>query len=435
MEGTSLTPDRDGVAAATRGTARPDARPAGHAAPAATWATVAHVMTVPISLGFLRGQIEFMRRRGYHVHAIASPGPELDEFARAEAVAVHPVPMTRTISPLRDLGSLWRLWRTLRRIRPDVVHAHFAKSGLLGMLAALLAGVPVRVYHQRSLNYLAYSGLRRRVLLGAERVTCFIAHRVLSVSHSNRMLTIQEGICASAKIEVLAGGSGQGVDAAGRFAPAPPAVRCATRAEHGIPQDATVIGFVGRMVREKGIVELAAAWRQLRNVNEGLHLLLVGPLEKSRPEETLRAELLADLREDPRVHLVGLVRDTPRFYAAMDVVALPTYREGFPNVALEAAAMELPIVASTIPGCTDAVQDGVTGTLVAPRDAAALARSLQRYVFDPELRAEHGRAARRRVLAEYRPQAIWEAIDAEYRNLLRVPAHAPDEARGGAAPG
>ncbi len=430
MDGASLTPERDGVASATKGARSPQASHARPAAPPAAQASIAHIMTVPISLGFLRGQIEFMRRRGYYVHAIASPGPELDEFARAEAAPVHPIAITRTLSPLRDLGSLWRLWRTLRRIRPDIVHAHFAKSGLLGMIAALLAGVPVRVYHQRSLNYLAYSGLRRRLLLCTERVTCLIAHRVLSVSGSNRMLSIEEGICPSAKIEVLAGGSGQGVDASGRFRPAPSAIRFATRAEHGIPKDAAVIGFVGRLAHGKGIVELGSAWRQLRDRDAGLHLLLVGPLEMARPEEALPRSLLAELRGDPRVHFAGVVRDTPRFYAAMDVVALPTHREGFPNVALEAAAMELPIVATSVPGCIDAVQDGVTGTLVPPRDAAALARALQRYISEPELRAYHGRAARRRVLAEYRPEAIWEAIEAEYRNLLAASVHVPDLARG-----
>jgi hypothetical protein len=118
---------------------------------------IAHVMTVPKSFAFLRGQVGFMRAAGFSLHAIASPGPELDEFGREESVPVHAVKITRAISPLDDLVSLWRLWRVLRSIRPDVVHAHFAKSGMLGMIAATAARVPVRVYHQRSLNYVAYS--------------------------------------------------------------------------------------------------------------------------------------------------------------------------------------------------------------------------------------------------------------------------------------
>jgi glycosyltransferase involved in cell wall biosynthesis len=136
--------------------------------------------------------------------------------------------------------------------------------------------------------------------------------------------------------------------------------------------------------------------------------------------------VVAGLRADPRVHLTGVEWDTPPLYAAMDVVALPTYREGFPNVALEAAAMALPIVATRVPGVVDAVQDEVTGTLVAPRDAAALAGALQRYLGDPALRDRHGQAARRRVLAEFRREAIWEATAAEYRSAMAThPSHLP----------
>jgi glycosyltransferase involved in cell wall biosynthesis len=172
---------------------------------------------------------------------------------------------------------------------------------------------------------------------------------------------------------------------------------------------------MGRVARDKGVVELANAWSRLRETHPRLHLLLCGQLEvEGAPMESA----VAALQADARVHFTGLDWNTPSLYAAMDVVALPTYREGFPNVALEAAAMELPIVATSVPGCTDAVQDGVTGTLVAPRDATALADALERYLADPRLRARHGEAGRRRVLAEFRRDAICEAIAAEYRTLL-----------------
>ena len=187
------------------------------------------------------------------------------------------------------------------------------------------------------------------------------------------------------------------------------------RAEHGIPDDALVIGFVGRLAPDKGMVELAGAWNQLRAREPRAHLLLVGWWTELGSGLT---ELGVALRCDPRVHFIGPRNDLPRMYAAMDVLALPTYREGFPNVALEAAAMALPIVATSVSGCVDAVQDGVTGTLVSARDADALATALQRYLADQPLRERHGAAGRRRVLAEFRREAIWEAIAAEYRSLL-----------------
>lgn len=376
--------------------------------------TVVHVMTVPISLAFLSGQVSHMRGCGFSLHAITSPGPELAQFAEREGATVHAIPMARAITPIRDLSAVWQLWRTLRAIQPDIVHAHTPKGGLLGMIAATLAGTPVRVYHMRGLAFLTESGSRRWMLRVTERISCALARRVLAVSHSMRSIAVEEGLCRPEKIKVLLGGSGNGVDAKGRLKPMDQTARCSARAQYGIPQSATVVGFVGRLARDKGIVELAAAWNLLRERHPGLQLLLVGWDEL----EPALADLGAALRADERVHVTGPQSEMARLYAAMDVVALPTYREGFPNVALEAAAMALPIVATSVPGCVDAVQDGVTGTLVPAHDATALAAALERYLSDPPLRVRHGEAGRHRVLTSFRQEAIWDAIAAEYRSLL-----------------
>jgi glycosyltransferase involved in cell wall biosynthesis len=282
------------------------------------------------------------------------------------------------------------------------------------MAAAAHARTPVRVYHLHGLRFVTASGWRRWVLRVAERTSCALAHRVLAVSPSLRALVVEEGLCPQDKVRVLRAGTVNGVDAE-RFAPLAPAVRSATRARHGIPDDALVVGFVGRLTRDKGLVELARAWRELR-ADGRLHLLLVGPHD---PSDAPPADVLAELREDPRVHRTGQVADTPPLYAAMDVLALPTHREGFGQVALEAAAMTLPVVATRVTGCVDAVRDGVTGTLVPARDAAALAAALRRYLDDPALRSSHGACARRRALAEFAPQALREALAAEYDELLR----------------
>jgi glycosyltransferase involved in cell wall biosynthesis len=378
-------------------------------------ATVAHVMTSAGSLVFLGGQASFMRAAGFAIHAIASPDPYLSTFRDKEGATVHPVPMTRAITPFADLLALWRLCRVLRRVRPDIVHAHTPKGGLLGMLAAYFCRAPVRIYHLRCLRYESAAGASRQLLRFCEWLTCLLAHRVISVSHSLRNIVIKEGLCGADKVTVLIGGSGNGVDATGRFKPMEESVRLATRARLQIPPDALVIGFVGRLGRDKGIVELADAWKLLRESDSRLHLMFAGEVEAVNP---VPPGTVAALRADPRVHFTGWDWNTPPLYAGMDVVALPTYREGFPNVALEAAAMALPIVATAVPGCVDAIQDGITGLLVPPRDPAALAAALHRYLVDPTTRARHGAAGRRRVLAEFRREAIWEAIAAEYRQLL-----------------
>jgi glycosyltransferase involved in cell wall biosynthesis len=187
------------------------------------------------------------------------------------------------------------------------------------------------------------------------------------------------------------------------------------RARLGISPDAAVLGFVGRLVRDKGIAELAAAWGMLRDEFPGAHLVLVGPEEPQDPVPPGTMELL---RQDPRVHLVGPADSAP-WYAAMDVLLFPSYREGFPNVPLEAAAMGLPVVATRIPGCVDAVADGETGTLVPPRDAGALAGAVRPYLASPALRSQHGRRGRERALRDFGQEAIWAALHAEYLRLLR----------------
>jgi len=381
-----------------------------------------HITTVPESLGFLTGQIAYMTAHGVTVAAISSPGDALQTFATREGVPTFAVPMARQITPLRDIRSVWQIYRVLRRVRPHIVHAQTPKGGLLGTIAAWLAGTPVRIYHIRGLPLMTARGARRRLLWTTERIACALSHAVLCVSHSIRDVAVAEQLCPPDKITVLLGGSGNGVDAEGRFDPQREPDRRDRAREHlGIPPNADVIGFVGRVVRDKGVIELATAWSTLRDAYRNAHLLIVGPLE---PQDPIPRDVEDLLRHDPRVHLTGQVRETAPLYPAMDLVVLPTYREGFPNVPLEAASMELPVVATRVPGCTDAVEDGVTGTLVPPRDAAALADAIGSYLRDADRRRSHGRAGRRRVLKSFRRELIWEALRTYYTTLLEPPGYA-----------
>ena len=380
--------------------------------------SLTHITTIPESFGLLAGQIPYMLARGIAISAISSPGEALDALAQREGVPVYAVPMARRITPVEDLTAVWRIYRVLRRIRPMIVHAQTPKGGLLGTIGAWLARVPIRVYHIRGLPLTTATGLRRTILRATERVACKLATQVLCVSHSIRDVAVAERLCDASRINVLRGGSGNGVDARGRFDPERVRPeRDAMRALLGIPTDAIVAGFVGRIVRDKGMIELVDAWSVLREEFPNLHLLVVGRFEEQDPipqyvEETLRT--------DARIHVVPWWNDMPSLYAAMEIVVLPTYREGFPNVPLEAAAMELPVVSTTVPGCVDAVQGGVTGTLVPARDATELATAIRAYVREPERRRAHGYAGRQRVLRDFQQHDIWDALRGEYERLLRA---------------
>ena len=204
------------------------------------------------------------------------------------------------------------------------------------------------------------------------------------------------------------------------------------RRRYDIPEDALVAGFVGRIVRDKGMIELAGAWRILRLQFPSIHLLLVGTFESQDP---VPAEVQKLFQSDPQIHLAGWADDAAPYYAAMDVLVLPTYREGFPGVLLEAAAMAMPVVATRVPGCVDAVVEGVTGTLVPVENTWSLADAIRSYLTEPEPCRRHGDAARARVLKDFCPEAIWQALYEEYERLLaerglatpKCTPHAPRE--------
>jgi glycosyltransferase involved in cell wall biosynthesis len=343
----------------------------------------------------------------------------MDDFAEQEQVQVHAVEMPRRITPLKDVVALGQTFHTIRKIRPHIVHSHTPKGGLLGMVAAWMARVPVRIYHIHGLPCMTAKGYKRILLTWSERVSCLCAHQVLCVSDSIREVAVNGKLCPGSKIKVLHHGSINGVDAESRFNPARlgDTVRDEWREKFGIPKTALVIGYVGRIVHDKGLVELNGAWKQLREEFPDLRLMLVGLFEAQDP---LPRETEQALRTDESVILTGPVRDMPSAYMAMDIVVLPSYREGFGIVALETAAMGLPIVASRIPGIADAVDDGVTGTLVPVHDTQALAEALRVYIDNPDLRLQHGKAARERVLQDYRQEDYWKAHYDEYRRLLNT---------------
>ena len=218
------------------------------------------------------------------------------------------------------------------------------------------------------------------------------------------------------KIKTLLHGSINGIDFVHKFNPERILLqeRMELRRRHGIPDNSLVIGFLGRIVKDKGIADLSLAWETIRASYPETDLLLVGPVERGNP---VSHDILRCFSDDPRIHLPGPVLDAPPFYSIMDILVLPSHREGFGLAAIEAAAMRLPVVATRIPGCIDAVEEGKTGLLVPPRAPVELAEAIGRYLRDPALREKHGNAGRCRVEKLFRQSDIWSALHAEYLEL------------------
>jgi glycosyltransferase involved in cell wall biosynthesis len=278
--------------------------------------------------------------------------------------------------------------------------------------------VPCRFYTLRGLRFETTTGLKRRLLVFAERLACCFAHRLICVSKSIRENAIASRLTSPERTVVFGSGSSNGVDAS-RFASTPEMMkRAATlRSELGIFPQTLVVGFVGRLTRDKGIPELTEAFLRLGGQFPGLRLLLLGPFED---EDPLPAETRKCLETHGNVILAGLVEDTAAYYALMDVFVLPSHREGLPNAVLEAQAAGIPVVAARATGVVDAVVDGETGLLFPVGDARALAEAVARFLSDKALASKLGRAGKERIKREFRQEQIWKALYEEYVRFLQI---------------
>lgn len=391
-------------------------------------ARIAYVAQRGYPLRFFVGLPELLRARGVELGVVASYDDEFQRFCEQEGCEGHPVQIPRSIAPIRDIVSVIQLWRTLRRIRPIIVESQMSKAGLVGMIAAWAARVPIRIYTNHGVAFSSATGWKRAVLRFVETVSCRLASHVRAISPSVRELMVREGCCKSEKIGIRGKGS-TGIDAEGRFNPMRIAadLRHRVRMACNIPSDALVLGFVGRIAALKGVDDLAEAWGILREEYPTLHLLIVGSIDS---RSRILPQTAALLRSDPRIHCTDEVRDTAPYFNAMDVLTLPSTHEGLPISLLEGAAMRLPVVASRIPGNTDAVRDGETGTLFSVHDVKALVEAVGKYLDDPMLRQTHGIAGREHVLYNFQREIVWGAWCEEYLHLLQeIGCPLPEAAR------
>jgi glycosyltransferase involved in cell wall biosynthesis len=315
------------------------------------------------------------------------------------------------MAPAADLLSLLRLCWLLWRLKPEMTEFSTPKAGLLGSVAAMLCGVPSRVYLLRGLRLETSTGIKRCILLAAERVASACSHVVLCNSESLRNQALALRVAPEDKLRLLGSGSSNGVDVE-RFSPGPGTLR----ARLGLPPDAPVVGFVGRLTRDKGLPELVEAFDAILAARPQAHLLLVGWFDAS--EDALGSALRSRIKNHPHIHMTGYVADTAPYYRAMDVMVLPTWREGFPNVVLEAAASGIPVVTTLCTGSRDAVVPEVTGLLIPPGYPVAIREAVLQLLYNPERCCRMGEAARAWVMENYINDRVQGLTVRCYKSLL-----------------
>jgi len=370
------------------------------------------VVSTPLIVHFfLRQHLRNVAERFDATLVTGSPDEALQR-EYGETVRIVGLPIERDIAPLRDIAALWGLAREFSRGRYDLVHTITPKAGLLGITAAWLARVPVRLHTFQGEVWLTRRGMLRTLLRALDRLVARLASHLLVVSPSERDFLIRERIIPSGKAQVIGKGSATGVDLE-RFK-RDPVARAGVRESLGIGPDTTVFLFVGRLDRDKGVLDLVRAYGRLAEARRDIALVFVGPDEDQL--EPAARELLGP--HAASVRFVGYTATPERYFAAADVLSLPSYREGFGNVIIEAAASGIPATASRIYGITDALVDGETGLLHAPGDIAELAAVLERLAENAALRAELGRRARERVVREFAQERVCGELLAFYDTIL-----------------
>jgi glycosyltransferase involved in cell wall biosynthesis len=365
--------------------------------------SVVYATTVGTSaLSLLRGHLSWMQNMGWYVTLVSTPDEAAHKAAEREGVALHGIPMRRDVSPVRDLLALVQWILHLAKVRPAAVNVGTPKAGLLGGIAAWAVRVPKRVYTVRGLRLEGSRGPFSVLLWTMERLAAAVATDVVAVSPSLAQELLQRRLVSPRKLRLVGSGSSNGVNATAIAARLGEVDRSTVRARYGLPPDAFVVGFVGRIARDKGIDTLVRAFQSDR-IHRDCHLLVIGPTE----DDDL-ARQIASLGD--RAHVTGWTDDVWGHLSALDVLSLPTLREGFPTVVLEAAAAGVATITTRATGAVDSVVDGVTGMLTDVGDSVGLVVAINELQANPDAGERMGAAARARVVDEFGQERIWMGI-------------------------
>jgi glycosyltransferase involved in cell wall biosynthesis len=376
------------------------------------------ITTVPISLKvLLRRQLKFMSAY-FDIVAVSSPGQALEEVGRQEEVRTSPVAMTRSVTPLQDIKAVWRLYRLLKKEQPQIVHTHTPKAGLLGMMAARMAGIPIRLHTVAGMPLMENKGLKRKILECTEWLTYRWATKVYPNSRNLAEFILQNNFCKAGKIKVLGNGSSNGIDME-YFQPTPEIIKTACRLKdnYGLTKDHFVFVFIGRLVKDKGIEELVQAFTALKQQHNNIKLLLVGPYEQEL--DPLSPHVLETIKNDADIIQVDFQHDVRPYLAMSDALAFPTYREGFPNVPMQAGCFHLPSIVTDINGCNEIIVHEKNGLIIPVKNSVALKKAMETLLVNSTLYLNLKANARQMILERYEQNYFWKLLLNEYNDQLQ----------------
>lgn len=376
---------------------------------------ILHVVNISFVIPYFLGkQLNWFTAKGNKEFIVCSDSEELKKFSEEYIFDFRAIDVLRKISVTKDLEAVWKTAKYIREIKADVVTGHTPKGGLIAMLAAYITHVPVRIYFRHGLVYETSHGLKRSLLINIDRLASKLATKIVCVSPSVAKRSLEDKLNPDSKQVVLVNGTCNGIDTERFYIDSLDKPKLNDlRAKLGIKEVDFVIGFAGRLVRDKGIIELVRAYKAMRSVHPNVRLMLVGMLEirDALPEDVVKV-----IQEDEGIIKTGYVgyAEIEYYYALMNVFVLASYREGFPTSVLEASSMELPVITTRATGCIDSIIDGETGIFV-NHDDKELLTALSSLYENEDKRRKMGVAGRQYVIDHFNQELVWKEIEKLYK--------------------
>jgi len=379
---------------------------------------VIRITTIPMSLKYLlKGQMSFMSKKGYNVVMISSDGKELKEVIEAEKCNHFIIPLTRKITPLKDLNAVYKLYILLRQQKPDIVHTHTPKAGIIGMLASYIAKVPIRIHTVAGLPLMEVSGLKRCILNIVERLTYSFSTKVYPNSYGLKKIILEHRFSKENKLKVIGKGSSNGIDTS-YFDPKLFSIKDkeVLKTNLGINKTDFIFVFVGRIVSDKGINELVEAFDKICLVEENIKLLLVGLFEDELDPLQKKTKLLINNNEN--IISVGYQNDVRPYFSISNCLVFPSYREGFPNVVMQAGSMCLPSIVSDINGCNEIIENYLNGIVIKVKSVSAIYDAMLEMYTDKQLYRRIKEKTRNIIKQRYERKLFWGLLLSEYNYLI-----------------